>query len=80
MWKASQLPSSGTRGVDTGHPALTVKLPGGGWPAGALVEPLAQQAGIGVATMALLPVCHGTLADSHQVRRYCTRTSAVCRR
>ncbi|KWH59357.1 translesion DNA synthesis-associated protein ImuA [Burkholderia cepacia] len=47
LWKASQLPRYGTRGVDTGHPALTAELPGGGWPAGALVELLAQQAGIG---------------------------------
>ncbi|MDF0506632.1 translesion DNA synthesis-associated protein ImuA [Burkholderia cenocepacia] len=47
LWKASQLPRSGTRGVDTGHPALTAELPGGGWPAGALVELLAQQPGIG---------------------------------
>ncbi|KGS74138.1 translesion DNA synthesis-associated protein ImuA [Burkholderia pseudomallei] len=47
LWKASQLPRSGARGVDTGHPALTAELPGGGWPAGALVELLVQQAGIG---------------------------------
>ncbi|WP_420213510.1 translesion DNA synthesis-associated protein ImuA (plasmid) [Burkholderia aenigmatica] len=47
LWKASQLPRSGTRGVDTGHPALSAELPGGGWPAGALVELLAQQPGIG---------------------------------
>ncbi|WP_175927425.1 translesion DNA synthesis-associated protein ImuA [Burkholderia cepacia] len=47
LWKASQLPRSGTRGIDTGHPALTAELPGDGWPAGALVELLAQQTGIG---------------------------------
>lgn len=47
LWKASQLPRSGTRGIDTGHPALTAELPSGGWPAGALVELLAQQPGIG---------------------------------
>ncbi|KVV21664.1 cell division protein [Burkholderia multivorans] len=47
LWKASQLPRSSSRGIDTGHPALTAELPGGGWPAGALVELLAQQAGIG---------------------------------
>jgi protein ImuA len=35
------------RGVDTGHPALTAELPGGGWPAGALIELLAPQPGIG---------------------------------
>ncbi|KWF21170.1 translesion DNA synthesis-associated protein ImuA [Burkholderia pseudomultivorans] len=46
LWKASQLPRAGTRGIDTGHPALNAELPGG-WPAGALVELLAQQPGIG---------------------------------
>ncbi|MDD1493933.1 translesion DNA synthesis-associated protein ImuA [Burkholderia stagnalis] len=47
LWKASQLARSSVRGVDTGHPDLTAELPGGGWPAGALVELLAQQPGIG---------------------------------
>ncbi|MBN3785505.1 translesion DNA synthesis-associated protein ImuA [Burkholderia sp. Ac-20353] len=47
LWRASQLARSSFRGVDTGHPELTVELPGGGWPAGALVELLAQQPGIG---------------------------------
>ncbi|WP_396334119.1 translesion DNA synthesis-associated protein ImuA [Burkholderia anthina] len=47
LWRASQLARSSVRGVDTGHPELTDELPGGGWPAGALVELLAQQPGIG---------------------------------
>ncbi|MPV65506.1 translesion DNA synthesis-associated protein ImuA [Burkholderia sp. BE17] len=47
LWKASQLARSSVRGVDTGHPDLTAELPGSGWPAGALVELLAQQPGIG---------------------------------
>ncbi|PRF54765.1 cell division protein, partial [Burkholderia multivorans] len=47
LWRASQLPRSSSRGVDTGHAELTAELPGGGWPAGALVELLTQQAGIG---------------------------------
>jgi protein ImuA len=33
--------------VDTGHAALSAQLPGGGWPAGALVDLLLQQPGIG---------------------------------
>ncbi|MDW9232954.1 putative cell division inhibitor protein (plasmid) [Burkholderia cepacia] len=47
LWRGSQLARSSVRGVDTGHPALSAELPGGGWPAGALVELLAQQTGIG---------------------------------
>ena len=47
LWRASQLARSGTRCVDTGHAALSGQLPGGGWPAGTLVELLQQQPGIG---------------------------------
>ncbi|WP_321959293.1 translesion DNA synthesis-associated protein ImuA [Burkholderia cenocepacia] len=47
LWRGSQLARSNVRGVDTGHPELTDELPGGGWPAAALVELLAQQPGIG---------------------------------
>jgi protein ImuA len=35
------------RCVDTGHAALSAQLPGGGWPAGVLVDLLLQQPGIG---------------------------------
>ncbi|MGF6766266.1 hypothetical protein P3T24_006612 [Paraburkholderia sp. GAS33] len=52
------------RTVDTGYPALSRELPGGGWPRGALVELLLQQAGIGelrllapaLASIALRPI------------------------
>jgi protein ImuA len=47
LWRASQLARSHTRTVDTGHPALTHQLPGGGWPVGTLVDLLVQQPGIG---------------------------------
>lgn len=47
LWRASQLARSSTRCVDTGHAALSAQLPGGGWPAGALVDLLLQQPGIG---------------------------------
>jgi cell division inhibitor SulA/protein ImuA len=33
--------------VETGYPALSAELPGGGWPQGACVELLVQQAGVG---------------------------------
>lgn len=47
LWRASQLARSRTRCVDTGHPALTHQLPGGGWPVGTLVDLLVQQPGVG---------------------------------
>jgi len=47
LWRASQLGRAITRCVGTGHPALSMQLPGGGWPTGALTELLTQQPGIG---------------------------------
>ncbi|SKC69554.1 translesion DNA synthesis-associated protein ImuA [Paraburkholderia hospita] len=47
LWRASQLARGHGRVVDTGYPALSNELPGGGWPAGALVDLLVQQAGVG---------------------------------
>jgi protein ImuA len=47
LWRASQLARANTRSVDTGHRALSMQLPGGGWPTGALTELLVQQPGIG---------------------------------
>jgi protein ImuA len=47
LWLASQLAHSTTRCIDTGHPALSAQLPGGGWPTGTLVDLMLQQPGIG---------------------------------
>ena len=47
LWRASQLARSRGRVIDTGYPALSAELPGGGWPVGALVDLLVQQAGVG---------------------------------
>ncbi|CAE6962656.1 hypothetical protein R70199_07437 [Paraburkholderia domus] len=47
LWRASQLARSRGRVLDTGFPALSAELPGGGWPVGALVDLLVQQAGVG---------------------------------
>ncbi|AVR98072.1 cell division protein [Pseudoduganella armeniaca] len=47
LWLASQLAQSTDRCVDTGHPALSAQLPGGGWPTGTLFELLLPQPGIG---------------------------------
>ncbi|QCP48288.1 translesion DNA synthesis-associated protein ImuA [Trinickia violacea] len=47
LWRASQLARGRGRIVETGYPALSAELPGGGWPVGALVDLLVQQAGVG---------------------------------
>ena len=47
LWRADQLARARTRCVDTGHPTLSVQLPGGGWPVGTLVDLHVQQPGIG---------------------------------
>lgn len=47
LWRATQLARSARRGISTGYAALSAQLPGGGWPAGALIELLTPHAGIG---------------------------------
>lgn len=47
LWRATQLARGRGRTVETGYPALSAELPGGGWPVGALVDLLVQQAGVG---------------------------------
>lgn len=47
IWRASQLARGRGRLLDTGYPALSKELPGGGWPLAALVDLLVQQAGVG---------------------------------
>ena len=47
LWRASQLARGRGHMVDTGYPALSTELPGGGWPVGALVDLLVQQPGVG---------------------------------
>ncbi|EIN00417.1 hypothetical protein WQE_15341 [Paraburkholderia hospita] len=47
LWRASQLARARSRVVDTGFPALSRELPGGGWPLASLVDVLVQQAGVG---------------------------------
>jgi protein ImuA len=42
LWLASQLAHSSSKCVDTGYPALSGQLPGGGWPTGTLVDLLQQ--------------------------------------
>ncbi|MGF6759248.1 translesion DNA synthesis-associated protein ImuA [Paraburkholderia sp. GAS42] len=47
LWRASQLARVRGGTLDTGYAALSAELPGGGWPLGALVDLLVEQAGVG---------------------------------
>jgi protein ImuA len=47
LWRASQLARGRGRVLQTGYPALSAELPDGGWPVGALIDLLVQQAGVG---------------------------------
>ncbi|CAG4900152.1 translesion DNA synthesis-associated protein ImuA [Paraburkholderia saeva] len=62
LWRASQLARVRGGTLDTGYAALSAELPGGGWPCGALVELLIQQAGVG--ELRLLRPALGRLASS----------------
>ncbi|TCG02901.1 recombinase RecA [Paraburkholderia steynii] len=65
MWRASQLAHGRGRVVDTGYPALSRELPGGGWPLSALVDLLVQQPGVGELRLlrpALCATSNGTIA------------------
>ena len=55
LWLASQLAHSSARCIDTGHPALSSQLPGGGWPTGTLIDLLPQHSGIGELRLLLQP-------------------------
>lgn len=45
VWRAAELGRVDGTGVSTGHAALDAQLPGGGWPVGAMIEVLQEQAG-----------------------------------
>ena len=47
LWLASQLARSSGDCVDTGYPALSAQLPGGGWPLGMMIDLLLPQHGVG---------------------------------
>ena len=47
VWQASRLAHAGAAALPTGFATLDAELPGGGWPAGALVELLADRPGVG---------------------------------
>ena len=47
LWLASQLARTSGDCLDTGYPALSAQLPGGGWPLGMMVDLLLPQHGVG---------------------------------
>ena len=47
LWRASQLARGRVRVVETGYPALSAELPGGGWQLGGLVDLLVPRPGVG---------------------------------
>lgn len=46
--------------MDTGYPALSGELPGGGWPVGALVDLLVQHASVGELRLLQPALCSGS--------------------
>lgn len=55
VWQGSQLARPAVGTLPSGFPVLDAELPGGGWPAGALVELLAEHPGVGELSL-LLPL------------------------
>jgi protein ImuA len=47
LWRGTQLARGIGKTVDTGYPAFSCELPGGGWPRSALIDLMLQQPGIG---------------------------------
>lgn len=47
LWRGERRRWSGARGIPSGHAELDARLPGGGWPSGALTEILLPRPGIG---------------------------------
>lgn len=61
LWRASQLARGSVQTIETGYAELSAELPGGGWPAGQLIELLAPRLGLGELRLlhpALQAVCH----------------------
>ncbi|MCK6410356.1 MAG: translesion DNA synthesis-associated protein ImuA [Thauera sp.] len=59
VWPASRLAQPPGPVLPTGFAALDAELPGGGWPAGALIELLAERPGVGELSL-LLPLLGAT--------------------
>ncbi|ENO84670.1 translesion DNA synthesis-associated protein ImuA [Thauera linaloolentis] len=62
VWQGSHLARPPGNTLPTGFPALDAELPGGGWPAGALIELLAEHPGVGELSL-LLPLMRSARAE-----------------
>ena len=62
VWRGDRLAGAGPA-QPSGHPALDAELPGGGWPAGALVDVLHARPGIGELALLLPAVAAATARD-----------------
>jgi protein ImuA len=67
LWRASQLAQGYQRCIDTGHAALSLQLPGGGWPLGTLTELMLQQPGIGEIRLLRPALVHVAQAEQRPV-------------
>jgi protein ImuA len=63
IWRGDQLSGAQQGSLATGHAALDVALPGGGWPCGALTEVLAAQHGVGEMRL-LAPVLRAVTVEA----------------
>jgi len=64
VWRGGTVPAASA--APTGYPGLDAELPGGGWPAGGLVEALCHAEGIGELQIAL-PALAALTAAGHRV-------------
>lgn len=67
VWRAPELARAGERVVATGHAALDAQLPGGGWPAGNLIEILQSRAGRHAWQLLLPALVHATQEEDGPV-------------
>jgi protein ImuA len=67
LWQGSQLAGTSLPACPTGHDALDVELPGGGWPAGGLTELLLDAPGCGEMRL-LAPALARRAATDHGPR------------
>jgi protein ImuA len=67
VWRAPELARAGERVVATGHAPLDAQLPGGGWPAGNLIEILQSRAGRHAWQLLLPALVHATQEEAGPV-------------
>ena len=66
VWRGGAPIATGARATPTGYAALDIEFPGGGWPAGGLVELLCRGEGMGEMQL-VLPALAALTAAGHRV-------------